>query len=417
MSMKKINQISIFKKLVAKDIKQREAAEVLNLSERQVNRKLKKFRKEGEKSLIHGNRGRPSQRKTDSKIIKRVTDLMIEKYYGCGPTLASEFLLEHEGIEIKPETLRKYMNVSNISYKQRKKRPHRSWRRRRDKFGHMVQLDGFLHMWFEAGQKYYVLLIFIDDATGTILYMEFVDAESTKNLMRATYNYIKKYGRPLQIYTDRGGAFKVNVNNKENDKLTQYGVALKKLGISLIHAKSPQAKGRVEKSFQTHQDRLVKEMRIRGIVTIEKANKFMRSYYIDKHNRKFAKKASKEGDLHRSIEECHNLDVIFSTQATRKLANDWTIRYHRRFFQLGKQQIANVRPGEEILVHEHFNGEIRLSIRNILLNFKEIDEKPQITIKPAKKCQRTWIPPKDHPWRHSNSIFYSKTRHFHVGEK
>ena len=354
---------------------------------------------------------------------------MIEKYYGCGPTLASEFLLEHEGIHIEPETLRKYMRLLNISYNQRKKRPHRSWRKRRDKLGRMVQLDGSLHMWFEDEQKYYTLLLFIDDATGTILYMEFVDAESTKNLMRTTYCYIRKYGRPLQIYTDRGGVFKVNVNNKENDKFTQYEIALKKLGINLIHANSPQAKGRVEKSFRTHQDRLVKEMRIRSITTIEEANKFLESYYIDKHNRKFAKKATAEGDLHRPVERNHDLDIIFSIQAIRKLANDWTIRYNNRLFQLEKEQIAYIRPKNEITVHEHFDGDIRLFIRNIQLNFKEINTQDRVrpAVIPAKKRQRKWIPPKAHPWRRTNSWFYqkndlseevlAKTGYFHFGEK
>jgi len=417
MSMKEINQISIFEKLVAKEIKQKNAAEILNLSERQINRKLKKFREKGERSLVHGNRGKPSPRKIDPEKIKRVMDLLETEYYNCGPTFASELLLEREDINIDRETLRRYMIKSNISYKKRKERPHRSWRKRKDRFGHMIQLDASLHMWFENEKKYYVLLLFIDDATGKILYMELVDTESTENLMRTTYNYIKKYGRPLSIYTDRGSVFKVNVNNKENDKLTQYERALKTLGIALIHAKSPQAKGRVERSFGTHQNRLTKELRIRNISTIKEANDFINSYYINKHNRKFAKEAAKPGDLHRPVERHHNLDVIFSIQATRKLRNDWTIQYRKRLFQLGKQQTAYIRPGEEIIVHEHFNGSIGFSIRQILLNFEEIIERPKMSIKPAKKCQKPWIPPKDHPWRRSNSIFFDKTRHFHCAEK
>ena len=417
MSLKEINQVPVFKKLLAREITQKDAAEALKLSERQINRKLKKFKKEREKSLIHGNRGRPSPRKIDSEKIELIMNILTKRYYDCGPTLASEFLLEHEGIDIKPETLRRYMILLNIGYKQRKKRAHRKFRKRKDRFGHMVLLDGSIHMWFKDEQKYYVLLLFIDDATGKILYMEFVDAESTKNVMRATYNYIKKYGRPLLIYTDRGGVFKVNINNKENDKLTQYEKSLEKLGISLIHANSPQAKGRVERSFQTHQDRLIKEMRIRGITTVKEANEFINAYYIDKHNRKFAKKATKSGNLHRPIEKFHNLDLIFSVQTQRTMRNDWTIQYKRQLFQVGKQQIANIRPKNQITVHEHFDGTIKLSIRNIKLNFKEILNRPRLDIMPAKKSQRTWIPPKDHPWRRSNSMFYKKTRHFHCGEK
>jgi len=169
MSVKEINQKSVFDDLVEKKITQKTASEMLGLSERQVNRKLKRYKEEGPRSLVHGNRGKPSPRKTDPEIIKRVTNLIIEKYHGCGPTLASEFLLEHEGINIKPEVLRKYMRLLNISYNQRKKRPHRSWRKRRDKFGHMVQLDGSLHMWFENEQKYYTLLLFIDCDTKMIM--------------------------------------------------------------------------------------------------------------------------------------------------------------------------------------------------------------------------------------------------------
>ena len=406
MSIKEINQKSVFDDLVKRNITQKEAAEQLELSERQVNRKFKKYKAEGPRSLVHGNRGKPSPRKTDPDKIKRIMDLMVEKYYDCGPTLAAEFLWEHEGIKIHKEVLRLYMKTLNIAYKQRKGKSYRKCRKRKKKFGHMVQLDGSIHMWFEDEQKYYVLLLFIDDATGTILHMELVDAESTKNLMSATHTYITKFGRPLLIYTDQGSVYKVNVNNKEKDKFTQYQKSLKKLGIRLIHAKSPEAKGRVERSFRTHQDRLVKEMRIRGISSLEEANAFFNSYYIDKHNRKFAKEAAQPGNLHRPAEKHHDLDVIFSTEEIRIMKNDWTIQYHNELFQLEKDQIAHIRPKSEITVHEHFDGTIRLSIRGYLLNFKKIQDRPRPTVIPAKKSQSTYIPPKDHPWRRTNSLFF-----------
>jgi len=408
MSMKEINQISIFERLIEGDVTLEEAAIQLELSIRQVSRKKKRFKEKGPKSLIHGNRGKPSPRKTDPEKIARIQNLLKEKYYDFGPTLASEFLLEHEGIKIHKEVLRLYMKTLNIAYKQRRSKSYRKCRKRRNKFGYMVQLDGSIHMWFEDEQKYYVMLLFIDNATGTILHMELIDAESTKNLMSATHTYIKRFGRPLLIYTDQGSVYKVNINNKEKDKFTQYQKALKKLGIRLIHAKSPEAKGRVERSFRTHQDRLVKEMRIRDIKTTEEANAFFNSYYITKHNKKFAKEAAQSGDLHRPVEKCHDLDLIFSTEETRIIKNDWTIQYENRLFQLEKKQIAHIRPKNEIIVHEHFDGDIRLSIRNIQLNFKEIQKQDRVRLAviPMKKSQSTYIPPKDHPWRLTNSLFF-----------
>lgn len=188
---------------------------------------------------------------------------MQTKYEGFGPTFAAEKMVELDGILIHPETLRLLLIREKLWHKQRKRKKHRRWRKPKDFFGEMVQVDGSIHVWVE-GQTW-TLLRFIDDATKTILWMEFAKSESWEGLARATINYFSKHGMPISLYADRGSVFKVNVNNEENEFITQYQRALNRLDIELIHAYSPQAKGRVERSFRTDQDRLVKELKLAGI--------------------------------------------------------------------------------------------------------------------------------------------------------
>jgi hypothetical protein len=265
--------------------------------------------------------------------------------------------------------------------------------------GMMVQLDGSPHDWFEGRAGKCTLLVFIDDATSQILWLEFAKAESTVSLVQATKNYVQKYGIPHVFYTDHGSAFHVNVNNKEHDKITQWERAIKQLGSSVVHAHSPQAKGRVERCNRTMQDRLIKEMRLAGVSSINQANEFVRtSDFIAKHNQKFAIKPAQRGNAHKSAQEC-NLEDIFSIRVKRILANDFTIMYKGRIFQLEDQQRTIIRPKDEISVCMYLDDSVHLKIRSIELVFTEIKTRPikeqpnektvsQVYRKPSRNSQR-----------------------------
>lgn len=399
MSKRELNQVSVFEDLKSKKIKQRQAAKILLLSTRQVKRKLKAYRRFGATSLIHKSRGRLSNHRLDENLVKKALDLVEEKYPDFGPTLAAEKLLEIDKIKINSETLRLKMIKANI-WKPKVKKINRHYlRERKEAFGEMVQVDGSPHRWFENRAPGCTLLAFIDDATSKILHLEFVESESTATLMKTTKEYLIEHGRPVAIYADRGGVYKVNIHNEDEEKITQYKRALDEVDIRLIWARSPQAKGRVERLFETLQDRLVKELRLRGINDIEEANEFLKTEYLKKHNEKFAVKAKSETNLHRPFKG-YDLDKIFCLKEKRSVANDMTVRYKSNLFLLEKKQPTLIFPKNKIGVWESLDGEITFHLRDCKLNMKKIDERPikLSNIKEVKE-KTAWIPPANHPWR------------------
>jgi len=403
MSRKELDQVSIFERLKIKSIKQREAAKMLMLSERQVREKLKLFRALGPPSLIHRLRGRPSNNQLDPDLVKRALNLVTEKYPDFGPVFAAEKLAESHNIKINHESLRKKMIEAGLWRPKKEKVKHRQWRDRKECLGELVQLDGSDHAWFEERSPRCDLLAFIDDATSQILQLEFAP-ESTLGVMRATKNYLDKHGRPVSFYTDRGGVYKVNQNNPDHDKLTQYERALQELDIKPIHARSPQAKGRVERLFGTLQDRLVKELRLRAISTIEEANQFIKEEYLTSHNLKYAVIPKSSTNLHRSIEN-YDINNILCLKEERTLTNDFTIRYESQWFQLEKKQNTIIFPKDVITVSTLLTRETNLSIRKTSLSFHEID-KPIIRVKTGRLItdRKPSIPSFNHPWRQYQNI-------------
>ena len=400
MSKKEINQISIFEKLVRKEIHQEAAAKILGMTSRQVRNKLRKYRRHGTKSLVHGNRGRPSKVRWDEREKEITIDLLKVEWKGFGPTFASEQLKERFGIKISKETLRKEMNRQGLWEAKKRKVKHRCQRDRKPYEGQMVQLDGSTHVWLElAGIKKHTLLVFIDDATSKILWLEFAKSESLKSLMRSSKNYFMAHGRPNSFYVDHGSVFSVNLNNQEKTKFTQFERAMKELNIEMIHAYSPQAKGRVERVNRTLQDRLIKELKMAGIKTIEEANEFAQNFYIPRHNAKFAVKPQKKDNVHKPINEYY-LDEILCLKNERILQNNFVISYNKRLLQLEKEQMTLLFPKNQITVTEQLDGEIVLSIRKTKLFFHEIFERPKI--KKQKQKYTTfplWKPGPNHPWR------------------
>lgn len=378
MREKELEQNRVLEGLVRRELTQASAASRLGITDRQVRNKLKRFKIEGSIGLLHKNRGRPSKRKWDSKQEALALDLLrSDLWKGFGPTFAAEKLKELHGINVNKETLRKAMIQGGVWVANERKYKHRKRRERKACLGMMIQLDGSDHDWFEGRGPKCTLLVFIDDATSRILWLEFVKSESLHSIMKATRKYMEKHGRPKSFYVDWGKVFRFNVNNAEHDKLTQWERALEELGVEVIHAGSPEAKGRVERSNDTHQDRLVKEMRLAGISSMEAANQFLRdSNYIERHNASFAEPPAQIFDAHQPVGDI-NLDNIFCLKDKRILQKDYVIMYKTRIFQLQEEQKTQIKPKDIIRIHEHLDGAISLHIRSVKLRFTEITQRPE----------------------------------------
>lgn len=406
MSQKEVDQISIFEKLKNKEIKQAQAGSILHCSIRQVKRKLKAYRQRGPASLVHAARGKPGNRLFAPEFKEQVQVRIAEKYSNFGPTFAAEKLLELDNLKVNKETLRGWMSEAGLWHPQehRQKEVH-VWRERRTRFGDLVQLDGSTHAWFEGRGPRCCLIAFIDDATSTVLWAEFCECESTEALLTATTHYFEKEGRPISLYTDRGGVYKVNISNEEGGKVTQYERALNELGVKLIHARSPQAKGRIERLFGTLQDRLVKELRLHGISSMEEANTFLREVYVRAHNGRFAVPPRESTNLHRSLNG-FDLPAILCRKETRTLQADWCISYHNRWLQVVPRQQVILAKREEITISHYLDGTLHLSVRGNQLNFKELLERP---VRPPREklldLRRVGHQPtSNHPWKNDHFI-------------
>jgi len=309
-----LKRLHVIQKVLEKVVKQVEAAEILSLSARQIRRIVKRIRMEGERGIIHKSRGRPSSRRIPGKIRDKVIQLYQKQYKDFGPTLATEKLLERNGIGISDETLRKWLMEAGDWKKIRKPRRHRQWRERKPHCGEMVQMDGSHHDWFEGRGPWCVLMGYIDDATGRV-FGRFYDYEGTIPAMDSFKGYIQTYGLPMSVYLDKHTTYKSTGKPTIQDELnntrplSEFERALKELGVEVIHANSPQAKGRIERLFGTLQDRLVKEMRLRGIRTIEEANGFLEDY-LPWYNQRYGVCPKEKGDLHRPVGRGVKLEEI-----------------------------------------------------------------------------------------------------------
>lgn len=346
-------------------------AAILKLCIRQIDRILNRYEKYGLKGILHRNRGKPSGNRMECKTQRKINKLLKTRYEGFGATFAAEKLREEAGISVSPTQIRRMQKQLGLWQPKRKGRKHRYWREPKKHFGEMAQFDGSEHKWFYWSGEYYTLLKFVDDATKEILWAEFATSESYKSVMTATINYFRTHGKPVSIYVDCGKAFRVNLNNPYGERITQYQRALNECSVKLIHAYSPQAKGRIERSFGTDQDRLVKEMKLAGIQSLDAANEFLKTYYIPKYNRLFSRKAALSDNLHTSIEG-FVLDDIFCIKNQRKLQNDLTISYKTKLIQIYKNASVRLYPNDSVLVFEHLDGTISVWGKCKKLVFKEV---------------------------------------------
>lgn len=410
MSQKEINQVKVFEELNNRTMKQKHASLMLRLSTRQIRRKLKTYRQEGTSSLIHKLRGKSSNRQLPEGLKDKAVELIEKKYPDFGPTLAAEKLEEYDGLVINAETLRLVMITAHIWQSRKRKARHRQWRPRKACLGEMIQFDGSDHDWFEGRAPRCVLLAFIDDATSRVMQAEFTKAEATLTVMKATQAYLRLYGRPIEIYADRGKVVKVNQNNPDDEFKTQYTRAMEdELGIKISFALTPQAKGRIERLFGTFQDRLIKEMRLKNISSIGEANQFLEAY-LPIHNARFSLAPREKTDLHRSTKG-YQLDKILCIKSQRILKNDFTLRYQNVWYQLPRKQPTLIFPKNPITISEHIDGSLSLSIRKTRLSHIRLDKRleaktrltlpAQIERQPADKNVQTgqWKPAVDHPWR------------------
>lgn len=414
LSMKESKKIPVLEELKHQKITQEMASERLNLSIRQVGRTFKRYLSTGAAGLVHRNRGRPNLHKTPQKSKDQIIEIIQDCYSDFGPVLATEMLEERHDIRLSREAVRKIMIEAGIYRKKRKGVKYRRYRAPKERRGEMQQLDGSIHAWFEGRAPKCWLLRFTDDATGEFMHGEFATAESYKAVAHATITNFKKHGLPLALYTDKGKVFRVNYNNDDGELVTQYERALHELDVELIHANSPQAKGRVERNFRTDQDRLVKMLRINNINTIEAANQYIKEVYLPNYNRKFSRPAACPENAHRPLNDV-NLLNIFCIREERKVRNDWTFQYHGRIIQINDQRPALVKPKDLIDVYERLDGSIYIKRGSHVLSCIEVNQRPVVEQEP--KPLKLWRPGKRHPWKRSNSMFFRKKGHFQFAKE
>lgn len=394
-------------------LKQKDAAEILLISDRQIRRVIKRVREEGDRGVAHRSRGKPSNRRLLEKTREKVIRLYRQRYNGFGPTLAAEKLFEIDGIKISDETLRIWLIESGDWKKVRRGRSNRKWRERKGCLGEMIQMDGSHHDWLEGRGEELVLMAYIDDATNRV-FARFYDYEGTIPAMDSFKRYIEEYGIPMSVYLDRHSTYKSTgkptIEDELNNRMprSQFERGLEELGVRVIHAHSPQAKGRIERIFKTFQDRLIKEMRLRVIKTKDGANEFL-SYYLPLFNERFSRKPAKEGDLHREIPQGLDINRTLCIKTRRAVRNDFTIAHDRKLYQI--EERIN---GKEVIVEERIDGSMAITYNDRALKFREIQLRPvrdKITEPEVIKSgtKKVYIPPEDHPWKKYPAV--NRNRH------
>jgi hypothetical protein len=327
---------------------QAEAARLLDITSRHVRRLVQRLRLGGDTAIVHGLRGRPSNRGVDAQLRQRVLQAYRDHYHDFGPTLAREKLAEH-GLDVGLETLRQWLMAADLWQPHRRRDTHRQRRQRRACFGELLQMDTSLHDWIEGRGESMVLVNMIDDATSRVD-SGFYEGETVEAHMDLLGRWIRRFGRPRALYTDRDSIFESQSKGRgDPDGQTQFSRALKELDIDLILARSPQAKGRVERFFQTAQDRWVKEMRLTGVSTRAAANALLQSCLIADFNQRFTVTPASSNDAHRPLGREHNLAAILSLQYERVVTNDYVIRFENRFYQIHKPAHPGLRKGRVII--------------------------------------------------------------------
>ena len=370
MSQRERDRLRVLHTVVEGQRTQVEAARLLRLTPRHVRRLLQRLQQGGDAALVHGLRGQPSNHRKDAQLRRRALQLYRKDFPDFGPTFAAEKLAER-GLEVSPDTLRRWLLAEGLWQPHRRREQHRSRRPRRACFGELVQMDTSIHDWTEGRGEDMVLIHMIDDATSRLL-ARFYEADTVVNHFDLLWRWLQAHGRPLALYTDRHSIFEPQDKGQAvPDAETQFGRALRELAIELIRARSPQAKGRVERSFGTAQDRVVKEMRLAKVRTIPQANALLDSGLLAKHNRLFSVAPREAGDAHRALGVGFNVAAILSLQQQRTVANDYTVRFESRSYQLDKPIYPGERGGK-VVIEVRLDGSMAIRFGDHYLAYHEI---------------------------------------------
>ena len=380
MSDKELSRLEILRDLASGRLTTPAAAQLLGLERRQVQRLAKAYQEQGATALISKKRGQPSNRRTPSIVKTQALELIRERYSGFGPTLAAEKLRELHGVFIGRETLRIWMLEAGL-WADRQKRRGRVYqpRHRRECVGELIQVDGSDHFWFEDRADSCTLLVFIDDATSRLMHLQFVQSESTFAYFNATQRYLEAHGKPIAFYTDKHAVFRVNkAGGLHGDGMTQFGRALKALSIEIICANSSQAKGRVERANKTLQDRLVKELRLAGVSSMDEGNAFLPTFIAD-YNTRFAKAPFNDKDLHRPMAPRDRLDEAFTWRAERTLSQALTLQYDNILFMIEPSEFAQGAIGQRVEVVDFPDGRLEIRHKGRSMPYRTFDKVRRVT--------------------------------------
>jgi transposase len=411
MSEKEITRLQVMNQLEKKQLTQRMAAEQLDLSVRQIKRLWRAYQQQGAGGLVNKSRGKPGHNQLNQEIKQKALDLILERYNDFGPTLVTEKLVEAHGLKISDESVRQLMIAEGL-WKHRRKRELKVFqmRERRACFGELVQIDGSDHDWFEGRSPRCTLLVFVDDATGKLVELWFAPHESYFSYCEASRHYFERYGKPGTFYSDKHGVFHINHPNPiSGDGMTDFGRAMQELGIRIICANTPQAKGRVERANKTLQDRLPKELRLRGISTPEEANQWLPEFMED-FNQRFAVSPRSSLDFHTPLASTDDLNLILCRKAIRTLSKNLTFQYHKTIYQIHMDRPTYAMRNAQVSVFENVWGEVTVIYKNRSIPFEVYYlQQKQAEVVPSKSidfellnASKAHIPASDHPWRKFN---------------
>lgn len=393
---KERDRLKVLHEVVQGHLTQAAAAEQLGISERWVRELVRRVRKKGDRAVVHGLRGRPSKRRIAGKERARVVELYRREYGDFGPTLATEYLAQKHGIEVSKETLRKWLIEAGAwKAKPRRVKDVHIWRPRRSCRGELVQWDTSIHDWLEGRSREPIKLIAMIDDANNELFARFVTEDSSAEHMRVLRKYLEQNGRPLAFYTDKAGLFRVNprrkgyTEEKTEEGETQIGRALRELGIELIHAHSPQAKGRVERCFGTLQDRLVKGLRKAGAATIAEANRYLERHFLADWGLRFRREPASRVDAHRPLGAAEDLDSILSHVENRQVTNNYTVSWDGKFYQIPREAVQPGLRSSRVRVEGRLDGTVWVRIGNAAVPMKRCAKPlPEVRIKQAAETRK-----------------------------
>lgn len=410
MSARERKRAEILSRVAREELMLVKAAELMGVEYRQAKRLWARYQSQGDAGLVHGLRGRASNRQAAAGLKERALELYREKYADYGVTLAAECLASDDAVVVSVETLRGWLKQAGLWQRHRKRKVHRRRRDRREQFGELVQMDGSHHDWFEGRREKAVLMVMIDDATGAVD-AQFFENESWHSAATIFRDYTRHRGLPAALYVDRAGIYRDDREPTPEEILagkepqTQFGRAMQELGVELILAHSPQAKGRVERMNATLQDRLVKALRRANISDLESANRFLVEAFLPEFNARFARPAAKAGDLHRALSAEVDLLRMLSIQEERVVHNDWTVQWKNSILQLARSTATLVQPKQRVTVCQQLDGRLRVFVGDQELSWSPTRDRTCRPAKPRRErsgptgSSQGQKPRANHPWR------------------